>query len=123
MLGNQQHLFSNTPPTTMAKVNPETVLLALQACLDPGTQGAGSTVLSQAAASPDGAYPQSLLQLALAQPLPVPLRQLAAVTLKNFVSTHWSASHASIVSCDEDEDDEGGTKFIGPEPPVEVCAV
>jgi hypothetical protein len=50
-------------------------------------------------------FPVSLARLSLSQELSIPQRQLAAVTLKQYIETHWSSKNE---------------KFVGPEPPEEV---
>ncbi|KAI9307964.1 armadillo-type protein [Cunninghamella echinulata] len=59
--------------------------------------------LKELASTPE--FPVSLARLTVSQEIAIPHRQLAALTLKTYVTTHWSPKH----------DD----KFIGPEPPVE----
>jgi len=50
-------------------------------------------------------FPVSLARLSLSQELAIPQRQLAAVTLKQYIESHWSSKNE---------------KFVGPEPPEEV---
>jgi hypothetical protein len=56
-------------------------------------------------ATPSLEFPVSLVRLSLSQELSIPQRQLAAVTLKQYIETHWS---------------EKNDKFVGPEPPEQV---
>ncbi|TPX69623.1 hypothetical protein SpCBS45565_g02263 [Spizellomyces sp. 'palustris'] len=87
----------------------QTVLLNLSACLshDPNTRIAAELRAKELQRlQPD--YAQYLTQIALGPAFSPPERQLAAVSLKNYVDTHWSR--------------KADDKFVGPEPPIEVKA-
>ncbi|KAI3660052.1 hypothetical protein MP638_005330 [Amoeboaphelidium occidentale] len=66
---------------------------------------ASNTLLAMEQQQPDIAM--SLLQLIASRQLATAERQLAALTLKNYVDTHWSQ-------------EDCGENFKGPEPPMEV---
>jgi len=70
---------------------------------DTNIRGNAEKQLQSLQSNPE--FPVSLARLSLSQELSIPQRQLAAVTLKQYIETHWS--------CKND-------KFVGPEPPEEV---
>ncbi|KAM3584016.1 hypothetical protein VKS41_003985 [Umbelopsis sp. WA50703] len=70
---------------------------------DANIRGNAEKQLQTLQSSPE--FPVSLVRLSLSQELSIPQRQLAAVTLKQYIETHWS---------------EKNDKFVGPEPPEQV---
>ncbi|KAJ3339970.1 Importin 9 [Gonapodya sp. JEL0774] len=74
----------------------------------PEVQSSAEAKLKELSRTP--AYAAALVEITLSQALPVNQRQLAAVSLKNYVDKNWS-------------EQEDGEKFEGPEPPEEVKAL
>jgi len=70
---------------------------------DTNIRGNAEKQLQTLQSSPE--FPVSLARLSLSQELAIPQRQLAAVTLKQYIESHWSSKNE---------------KFVGPEPPEEV---
>ncbi|KAI8975507.1 hypothetical protein BDF20DRAFT_611502 [Mycotypha africana] len=74
---------------------------------DGTVRTAAENKLKELAIQPE--FPISLAKLTVSQQHAVPQRQLAAVTLKSYVTTHWSSKN----------DD----KFVGPETPAEALPI
>ncbi|KXS21609.1 ARM repeat-containing protein [Gonapodya prolifera JEL478] len=85
----------------------QAVFTTLTHCLEPvpTVQAAAEAKLKELSRTPG--YSAALVEVILSQELPVNQRQLAAVSLKNYVDKNWSAQAES-------------EKFEGPEPPEEV---